>query len=94
MNVKLRFDTPLLFPQSEYESQGLEDPRIVKIEDTYYLTYTAYDGVNALGALATSSDLIHFEKQGIIVPHMTYSEFSRLAEAKGAINEVDPNDRA
>ena len=87
MNVKLRFDTPLLFPQSEYESQGLEDPRIVKIEDTYYLTYTAYDGVNALGALATSSDLIHFEKQGIIVPHMTYSEFSRLAEAKGAINE-------
>jgi len=35
----------------------MEDPRIVKIDDLYYLTYTAYDGVNALGALAVSKDL-------------------------------------
>jgi hypothetical protein len=35
--------------------------REVKIEETYYVTYTAYDGINVMGALATSKDLIHFE---------------------------------
>ena len=82
-----RLDIPLIFPQFEYESHGIEDPRIVKIDDVYYLTYTAYDGVNALGALVTSRDLIHFEKHGIIVPQLTYEEFSHLASAKGAIND-------
>jgi beta-1,2-mannobiose phosphorylase / 1,2-beta-oligomannan phosphorylase len=47
----------------------------VKIEDTYYLTYTAYDGENALGALALSKDLVHFDKKGIIVPQITFAEF-------------------
>jgi predicted GH43/DUF377 family glycosyl hydrolase len=41
--------------------KGVEDPRVVKIEETYYVTYTAYDGINVMGALATSKDLIHFE---------------------------------
>lgn len=85
--VEERFDTPVLFPQFDYESHGVEDPRITKIEDLYYLTYTAYDGVNALGALAVSKDLKHFDKQGLIVPKITYDEFSHLAGSKGRINE-------
>ena len=68
LTIASRLDIPLIFPQFDYESQGVEDPRITKIDDLFYLTYTAYDGVNALGALATSSDLISFEKLGIIVP--------------------------
>lgn len=85
--VASRLDKPLLFPQFDYESQGMEDPRIVKIEDLYYLSYTAYDGLNARGALAVSKDLQHFEKLGILVPSITYEEFSHLAESKGLINE-------
>ena len=87
LTVKERLDMPVLFPQFDYESHGVEDPRITKIDGIYYLTYTAYDNVNALGALATSSDLKHFEKQGIIVPQFTYDEFIHLAECKGHINE-------
>lgn len=87
MVVESRNDTPILFPESDYEFQGLEDPRIVKIEDTYYLTYTAFDGVNALGALATSSDLIHWQKHGIIVPQITYEEFKHFTEAEGTIHQ-------
>ena len=78
---------PLLSPEFDYECHGIEDPRIVKIEDTYYLTFTAYDGVNALGCLATSKDLIHFEKKGIIVPQITYEDFNALIGAKGISNE-------
>lgn len=87
LTVEERFDTPVLFPQFDYEIQGVEDPRITKIEELYYLTYTAYDGINALGALAVSNDLINWNKLGIVVPQITYAEFSRLAGSKGAINE-------
>jgi predicted GH43/DUF377 family glycosyl hydrolase len=86
-SLEYRMDVPLLFPQFDYESQGLEDPRICLIDDTYYLSYTAYDGVSALGALATSTDLISFKKWGIIVPQITFEAFRKLAETQGKINE-------
>lgn len=87
MTVVEQSESPVLFPQFDYESRGVEDPRIVRIDNLYYLTYTAYDGVNAMGALAVSDDLITWEKKGLIVPQFTYAEFSRFAGAKTAINE-------
>jgi predicted GH43/DUF377 family glycosyl hydrolase len=87
LTIEERFDAPVLFSQFDYESHGIEDPRITKIDDLYYLTYTAYDGVNALGALAISKDLQHFDKLGLIVPQITYDEFSQLARSEKAINE-------
>jgi len=87
LTVKERMDRPLLDPEFDYESHGMEDPRIVNIEGLYYLTYIAFDGVNALGALATSTDLLHFEKQGIIVPKIKYSDFDRLTKGKSELNE-------
>jgi beta-1,2-mannobiose phosphorylase / 1,2-beta-oligomannan phosphorylase len=87
LTITEQLDIPIIFPQFEYEFQGVEDPRIVKIDDVYYLTYCAYDGVNALGALATSEDLITWTKQGVITPQITYSEFNHLAISKGELNE-------
>jgi len=87
LTIKERLNTPVLIPHLNYESQGVEDPRIVKIDDTYYLTYTAFDGINALGALATSSDLKHFERRGIIVPKVTFDEFKLLAECSGQVSK-------
>ncbi len=87
MTIAERWDKPFMAPEFDYESQGVEDPRIVKIDDTYYLTYTAYDGTNARGALATSKDMMHLEKRGIIVPPITYAEFVSLVEKAGKVNE-------
>jgi beta-1,2-mannobiose phosphorylase / 1,2-beta-oligomannan phosphorylase len=87
LTLEMRMDIPLLFPQADYEGQGVEDPRITKIEGLYYLTYTAYNGVNAMGALATSTDLEHFDKHGIIVPQVTFEEFNHLASCKEKLNE-------
>ncbi len=87
LKVVERSDKPVLVPDFIYESKGLEDPRIVKIEDLYYLTYTAYDGNNALGALAISEDLVNWTKKGLIVPLLTYQEFSYLSEGKEKLNE-------
>lgn len=71
---------PLIRPEFDYESLGVEDPRICRIDELYYLTYTAFDGTNALGALATSRDLKTFEKQGLIVPCFSYTEFETLTK--------------
>ena len=82
-----RWDKPFMVPEFDYESQGVEDPRIVKIDSTYYLSYTGYDGINARGAVATSRDLMHLKKQGIIVPPFTYAEFVYLVEKAGKVNK-------
>ncbi|GAB4580334.1 MAG: glycoside hydrolase family 130 protein [Anaerolineales bacterium] len=60
---------PVLEPTEPWELPGgCEDPRVVKIGHTYYLTYTAYDGQTARLALATSKDLHTWEKHGLIFP--------------------------
>jgi len=87
LHVVNRNKEPILVPEFDYEKQGIEDPRIVKIDELFYLTYTAFDGVNALGCLATSTDLIHFEKKGIIVPKITYEDFNDLAKTNDTIHE-------
>ena len=60
---------PVLEPSEEWEIPGgVEDPRMVKVDDTFYLTYTAYDGKTARLALATSGDLHHWTKHGLVFP--------------------------
>jgi predicted GH43/DUF377 family glycosyl hydrolase len=83
LTVAERWNEPFMVPEFEYEKHGVEDPRIVKIDDQYYLSYTAYDGTNARGALAISKDLVHFKKQGLIVPPITFARFISLVESDG-----------
>lgn len=87
LKIEIRTERPVIFPEFDYEKQGVEDPRIVKIENTYYLTYSAYDGTNVGGVVATSNDLVNFEKKGIITPVMTYEQFYKLATSVNLLNE-------
>lgn len=87
LEVEKRNDLPILTPEFDYEAHGIEDPRIVNIENVFYLTYTSYDGVNALSAVATSHDLQTFEKKGLIVPEISYIDFARLTSIKYKIHE-------
>jgi beta-1,2-mannosidase len=60
---------PVLSPEAEYEKDGgVEDPRLQKFGATYYLTYTGYNKKDAQLCLATSQDLIHWERKGVILP--------------------------
>ena len=59
----------VLSPEAPYEKGGgVEDPRLVQIAGTYYLTYTGYNRKDAQLCLATSSDLIHWKRVGVILP--------------------------
>jgi predicted GH43/DUF377 family glycosyl hydrolase len=60
---------PVLSPEAPYEQDGgVEDPRLVQFGDAYYLTYTGYNKKDAQLCLATSKDLIHWERKGVILP--------------------------
>ena len=67
-----RHGTPVLYPDHDamYEHEwegGCEDPRIVEDEQgTYYMTYTAYNGQAIQLCLATSTDLLHWRKRGVV----------------------------
>ncbi|HEY8503190.1 MAG TPA: glycoside hydrolase family 130 protein [Gemmataceae bacterium] len=50
------------------EERGCEDPRVVKVGETFYMTYTAWDGNKIDLALAESKDLVHWTKRGTIIP--------------------------
>jgi beta-1,2-mannosidase len=68
---------PVMTAEAPYEKGGgVEDPRLQEIDGTYYLTYTGYNNVDGAAAdkkdaqlcLATSADLIHWKRQGVIIP--------------------------
>lgn len=67
----LRFERdpdPVLVPEHPYERFGCEDPRVVRIGDTFYLTYTGWDRTTARLCLATSTDLRTWTKHGPMLP--------------------------
>ncbi len=78
-----KMDEPTIVPEYELELLGgCEDPRIVKINDTYYMTYTAYDKKVARLALARSKDLIHWEKLGLAFPEWGWSKSGAIIPVK------------
>jgi beta-1,2-mannobiose phosphorylase / 1,2-beta-oligomannan phosphorylase len=65
-----RSETPLLTGEGEQELRGLEDPRIVNIDDTFYMMYTGYRGKTPGDyriCLASSQDLLTWSRRGIVL---------------------------
>jgi len=76
LKVIERSKNSVFYQKESYEFQGIEDPRITKIDDTFYMSYVAFDGVNVLSAYAISKDLKKFERKGIITPKLTFEEYA------------------
>jgi len=53
-----RLEKPVFSPASRDELYGVEDPRITKIGDRYYMTYTAYSPKGPRVALASTKNFI------------------------------------
>jgi beta-1,2-mannosidase len=63
---------PVMSAEAPYEKGGgVEDPRLQKIGNIFYLTYTGYNNVDGAAAdkkdaqlcLATSTDLLHWQRR-------------------------------
>jgi predicted GH43/DUF377 family glycosyl hydrolase len=64
-----RYNKPVVSATEWYEHiGGCEDPRVVRVNGTFYLTYTGYDNDTARLCLATSTDLVNWKKYGPILP--------------------------
>jgi predicted GH43/DUF377 family glycosyl hydrolase len=61
-------DTPALFPANEYETFGIEDPRITQISDEYYVNYVAVSSLGIVTSLARTRDFAAYERLGVIFP--------------------------
>ncbi len=73
-----RYSQPIYTPKYKYEKKGLEDPCIVKIDNTFYMTYVAHDGLNAVIAYMYGDNLLHLKRGGIISPRISYNKASKL----------------
>lgn len=59
---------PALTAATPYESFGVEDPRITKLDGVYWITYTAVSHYGIGTALASTTDFKTFERHGVIFP--------------------------
>ncbi|OGF27213.1 hypothetical protein A2331_03515 [Candidatus Falkowbacteria bacterium RIFOXYB2_FULL_34_18] len=75
-----RWKKPFLFPKYSYEKHGIEDARIVKIKDEFYMTYVVHDGINALIAYSHGKNLFKMRRGGIISSKLKYDALGKLFE--------------
>lgn len=59
-------DHPALAAANAYETFGIEDPRITRIEDTYYINYVAVAPLGVTTCLASTRDFESFQRHGVI----------------------------
>lgn len=87
-------DDPVMQPCTEpgcfmeYEKKGIEDPRITKIGDIYYIMYTAVSIYGPILALAKTENFKTFErialvsqpdnKDGVLFPEKINGKYTRL----------------
>ncbi len=64
----MRFDKPVFSPGSPWEEKGVEDPRLTKMDDQYYMVYTAYSRHGTRVSMASTKNFIRWKRYGIILP--------------------------
>ena len=62
-----RLEGPIFSNDVPLERRGPEDPRIVKIDGTFYMMYTGYSGKDYKICLASSRNLIDWKRHGIVL---------------------------
>ncbi|NTU98653.1 pesticidal protein Cry7Aa [Candidatus Falkowbacteria bacterium] len=77
-NVVERWNKPFMTPKLKAESKGIEDPRIVKIDGTYYMTYVAHDGKNAVTYFAEGPSLFELSRGFMVSPKIMYKEAAEI----------------
>ncbi len=77
----VRHPQPVMQASEPYERPGgCEDPRLVRIDDRFYLTYTAYDGQTARLCLAVGDSLEQWEKWGPLLPERDWTKSGAILD--------------
>ncbi|NJE05013.1 glycosidase [Thermococcus sp. M36] len=70
----VRHPEPVMEPEYGWEKVGVEDPRVVRVGKTYYMTYTGYDGRVARLCIATSKNLLSWKKHGVVFEEFPFEK--------------------
>lgn len=73
-----RWDKPFMYPKFKNESHGIEDPRIAKIDNEFYMTYVVHDGKNAITSFSCGDDLFNLKRGHVISPKIPYKEAGNI----------------
>jgi len=75
-------------PFAQYETKGIEDPRVTILEDTCYVVYTAVGNCGPRIALAKTTDYVNYErialisepgnKDGLLFPRKIRGKYARF----------------
>ncbi|GAB6165404.1 glycoside hydrolase family 130 protein [Thermostilla marina] len=63
-----RLTDTYILPEFPWETFGVEDPRVTRVNDEFVITYVAVSPYGVATALATTTDFRHFRRRGIIFP--------------------------
>ncbi len=70
LELLARHSEPILLADSAYDNLGVEDPRVTRIGDRFYMCYCGYgsgaDRNSIRIAMAGSEDLVHWRKYGLV----------------------------
>jgi len=58
--------TPTILPSNEYETYGIEDPRITRIGEMFYITYSSISDLGICTSLISTTDFVRYERKGNI----------------------------
>ena len=90
-----RSATPVFYPANDAQKDrewpgGVEDPRIVELEDgTYVLTYTQWNRKTYSVGIATSRDLLHWTKYGPAFAEADHGKYADLKyKSAGMVTEL------
>ena len=97
-----RLDHPIFEPEEKADPQGCEDPRLTRIGDRIYMTYTAYDGITAQVALASIpvNAFLHgrwkaWKRHGMVFPGISNKDATLFPEQFNGkfamLHRVDPH---
>jgi predicted GH43/DUF377 family glycosyl hydrolase len=63
-----RLDKPVLTYGAEYETRGVEDPRVTFLDGEFYMTYTGYSVHGTRASIARSRNLIDWQRVCVALP--------------------------
>jgi len=78
--VTFRSLHPVFSPSLTLEEFGCEDPRLTRLDDVFYATYTAFSRQGPRIGIASTTDFSEFKKLGIVGPNADDKDFVLFPE--------------
>ncbi len=75
-----RLEKPVFSPANRMEIYGVEDPRITKIGDEYYILYTAYSPIGVRISMASTKNFITWKRYGVVIPDVNNKDAALFPE--------------